>query len=132
MGILKRQGGVYLKAIDKASKRLMLPAILSKIAPGANINTDKWMSYDALALYGFEHHIVNHSKDEFVRDTIYHVIGIESCWSYFKRRLAKFNGIPKRYLMKHLVESEWRFNHRGRLEHRLRNLMRKAYSARNR
>ena len=130
MGILKRQGGVYLKIIDKASKTLMLPVILSKITPGADIYTDKWKSYDALALYGFDHYTVNHGKDEFVRDTIYHVNGIESCWSFIKRRLAKFNGIPKKHFMKHLIESEWRFNHRGRLEQRLKCLLRKTYSPR--
>lgn len=95
-GILKRRGSVYLKVIDRATKEAMLPVILRKISPGADIYTDKWKSYDALALYGYEHHRVDHGENEFVRDSIYHVNGIESCWSFIKRRLAKFNGIPKK------------------------------------
>ena len=132
MGILKRKGHVYLKVIDSATKVLMLPIILSKITPGSDIYTDKWSSYEALALYGFNHHTVNHSTSEFVRDTIYHVNGIESCWSFIKRRLAKFNGIPKKQFMKHLMESEWRYNHMGRLEQRLRQLINMTHSLKNR
>lgn len=127
-GILKRKGGVYLKVIPHAEKVEMMPIIQKKITPGADIYTDKWKSYDALAIYGYNHYSVNHGKNEFVRDTIYHVNGIESCWSYVKRRLSKFNGIPKKHFVKHLMESEWRHNHRGRLEQRLKLLLKKAYS----
>lgn len=128
-GMLKRKGNVYLKVIDHATKESMLPVILRKITPGADIYTDKWKSYDALALYGYGHHSVNHGDSEFVRDTIYHVNGIESCWSFIKRRLSKFNGIPKRQFMKHLLESEWRFNHRNTIEKRILQLIKKTYSS---
>lgn len=122
-GILKRAGKVYLKVIDRATKEEMLPVILRKIRPGADIYTDKWKSYDALAIYGYDHYRVDHGKDEFVRDEIYHVNGIESCWSFLKRRLSKFNGIPKKQFMKHLMESEWRYNHRKDKEKRLLKLI---------
>ncbi|PJE62928.1 IS1595 family transposase [Candidatus Roizmanbacteria bacterium CG10_big_fil_rev_8_21_14_0_10_39_6] len=127
-GMLKRKGQVYLKVIDRATKEVVLPVILRKITPGADIYTDKWKSYDALALYGYDHYKVDHGNNEFVRDHMYHVNGIESCWSFIKRRLAKFNGITKRYFMKHLIESEWRYNHRCQLENRLLILIKKAYS----
>ena len=41
-----------------------------------------------------------------------HVNGIESFWSYCKRRLAKFNGLTNEKFILHLKESEFRFNHR--------------------
>ncbi len=41
-----------------------------------------------------------------------HINGIESFWSWAKRRLNKFNGIRKKYFHLHLKECEWRFNHR--------------------
>ena len=37
------------------------------------------------------------------------VNGIESFWSFTKRRLAKFNGTTKNFEL-HLKESEWRWN----------------------
>lgn len=41
-----------------------------------------------------------------------HVNGIESFWSYPKRRLLKFNGIHKEKFLLHLKESELRWNMR--------------------
>ena len=42
-----------------------------------------------------------------------HVNGIESFWSCTKLRLAKLRGIRPEFLLLHLKESEWRFNHRN-------------------
>ena len=41
-----------------------------------------------------------------------HVNGIESFWSYCKRRLAKFNGLTDKKFILHLKESEFRLNNR--------------------
>src|SRR3989344_3243526 len=38
--------------------------------------------------------------------------GIESFWSYTKRRLLKFNGIRKDKFLLHLKESQFRWNNR--------------------
>lgn len=38
--------------------------------------------------------------------------GIESFWSFAKRRPQKFNGVPVATSHLHLKESGWRFNHR--------------------
>jgi transposase len=40
------------------------------------------------------------------------VNGIESFWSFAKRRLGKFNGIPKQTFYLYLKETEFRFNDR--------------------
>lgn len=41
-----------------------------------------------------------------------HVNGIESFWSYCKRRIAKFNGVTNEKFALHLKECEYRFNNR--------------------
>ncbi len=51
------------------------------------------------------------AENEFARGNC-HINGIESFWSYAKRRLAKFNGVPKHTFHLHLKECEFRFNHR--------------------
>jgi len=56
-------------------------------------------------------HIIYHSQNEFARGKN-HVNGIESFWSYTKRRLSKFNGIKKERFPVFLKESQYRFNHR--------------------
>ncbi|PIZ47301.1 hypothetical protein COY32_01960 [candidate division WWE3 bacterium CG_4_10_14_0_2_um_filter_41_14] len=55
-----------------------------------------------------------------------HINGVESYWSWTKRRLNKFNGISKRHFSEYLLEPEWRFNHRDSIEVDLKKLIRKA------
>jgi transposase len=43
-----------------------------------------------------------------------HINGIESFWSFAKRRLAKFNGVPPSSFPSFLKETEFRFNYRSR------------------
>lgn len=43
---------------------------------------------------GYDKHFrVNHKKNEFAKKHNVHINGIESFWSFAKRRLAKFNGV---------------------------------------
>ena len=61
---------------------------------------------------GFDKHFrVNYSANEFARGEC-HINGIESFWSYAKRRLQKFSGISTATFCLHLKETEFRFNHR--------------------
>ena len=74
---------------------------------------------------GCKHYRVYHSEDEFVRGKS-HINGIESFWSFAKRRMAKFNGIRKSLVVLHLKESEFRWNHRGEdLYHTMLKLVRR-------
>src|SRR3989338_6458748 len=111
-GLLKRNGYVYTQILSDATKESVMPIIKKVVASGSDIYTDGWKSYDALAVSGYNHKKVNHQKNEFAKgDT--HINGIESFWSYAKRRLSKFNGVPKIYFPIYLLETEWRFNHRN-------------------
>ena len=55
---------------------------------------------------------IRHGHNEFA-DGKNHINGIESFWSYAKRRLEKFHGIPKSKFNLHLKECEFRFNNRN-------------------
>ncbi len=79
----------------------------------AIIHSDGWRGYDGLVDVGYKKHLrVNHGANEFANSRS-HINGIESFWSYAKRRLARFNGIASHTFYLHLKESEFRFNHRG-------------------
>ncbi len=67
---------------------------------------------------------MKHHENEFVRERKVHINGVESFWSWTKRRLAKFNGVSKRNFNEYLLESEWRFNHRKNLSQDLKILIR--------
>jgi transposase len=110
-GLLKRDGKVYVEIVKNCTRAQLLPIIQGKILEGSTINTDGWKAYDGLVLNGYTHHRVFHSHNEFARGKC-HVNGIESFWSYCKRRLAKFNGLTDDKFVIHLKECEFRFNNR--------------------
>ena len=109
VGLLKRKGRVYTQIIPNCSRAELMPIIKGKILTDTTVYTDGWKSYDGLVLNGYKHYRIYHSKNEFAREKN-HVNGIESFWSYTKRRLNKFNGIQKIKFLLHLKESEYRWN----------------------
>jgi transposase-like protein len=111
-GVLKRGGKVFVTIVSNCSKEQLMPVIQGKILEGSTIHTDGWKAYDGLILNGYDHYRVFHSKNEFVRGKS-HVNGIESFWSYAKRRLAKFNGCTDENFLLFLKECEFRYNHRS-------------------
>ena len=110
-GLLKRNGKVYVKIVENCTRAELMPIIKGKILEGSTINTDGWKAYNSLITNGYKHHRVYHSHNEFARGKC-HVNGIESFWSYAKRRLNKFNGTKKNFEL-HLKECEFRFNYRN-------------------
>ena len=113
-GILKRDGKVFVNIVKKCGKKDLMPIIEGKVLEGSTVYSDGWKSYDGLILNGYDHYRVYHSKNEFARGKA-HVNGIESFWSYTKRRMAKFNGLSSEVFHLHLKESEWRWNNRGEI-----------------
>ena len=112
-GVFKRQGKVYTEIVPDARKKTLQAIIRGKVALESVIHSDGWRGYNGLVDVGYDtHYRVHHGQDEFVRGTS-HINGIESFWSFAKRRLAQFNGIPTRSFYLHLKETEFRFNHRN-------------------
>ena len=73
---------------------------------------DHWHGYNGLVDMGYKkHYHIQYSNNEFSMGKN-HINGIESFWSYAKRRLEKFHRIPKSTFNLHLKECEFRFNHR--------------------
>jgi transposase-like protein len=111
-GILKRGGQVFTQVVPNCSKASLLAVIRGHVKRKTTIHSDGWKAYDGLVDMGYQkHHRVNHGANEFARGKS-HINGIESFWSYAKRRLARFNGISKVTFHLHLKECEFRFNYR--------------------
>ncbi|HKK45010.1 MAG TPA: IS1595 family transposase [Balneolaceae bacterium] len=112
-GIFKRQGQVYTEIVPDARKKTLQRVIRGKVDPESVIHSDGWRGYDGLVDVGYDkHYRVRHGQDEFANSSS-HINGIESFWSFAKRRLTQFNGVPKHTFYLHLKETEFRFNHRN-------------------
>jgi transposase-like protein len=109
-GIFERNGRVYTEIIPDCKKRTLQAIILGKIDVSTVIYSDGWRGYNGLVDVGYDKHFrVSHGDNEFSNKRGVHINGIESFWSFTKRRLLKFNGIKKNFEL-HLKESEWRWN----------------------
>lgn len=104
-GIFKRddifgRAVVFTEIIPDVKSKTLLPIIQGKVDIRSIIYSDGWRAYDGLVALGYDkHYRVNHGRNEFALKgedgAIITVNGIESFWSFTKRRLAKFNGSKK-------------------------------------
>lgn len=108
-GIFERGGRVYTEIIPNCARKTLRPIIKGKIDSDSIVYSDGWRGYDGLVDVGYDkHYRIKHHKNEFSDKKDVHINGIESFWSFTKRRLSKFNGV-KRYFDLHLKECEWRW-----------------------
>jgi transposase len=119
-GIFKRNGEVYTEVVSNCKAATLIPIIQGKVDVTSIINADGWKAYDGLVDVGYDKVFrVNHSKNQFALKgsdgATISVNGIESFWSFTKRRLAKFNGYSVNFDL-HLKECEWRW---GKDQHQL-------------
>ena len=106
-----------VKSIQKLSQIALKPhcklLFVGKPTWESVIHSDGWRGYNGLIELGYKKHFrVHHSNDEFARGKS-HINGIESYWSFAKRRLLQFHGVPHQTFYLHLKETEFRFNHRN-------------------
>ena len=107
-GLLKRGGKVYAVVIANARATTLLPIIKARIVPDSIVYSDALPSYNSLAVAGFRHVRINHSKLFAAGKN--HINGIENFWNQAKRHLRKFNGVPQKHFPLFLKECQWRFN----------------------
>ena len=112
-GILQRGGKVYTEIVPDCAKKTLQGIIRGKVDPDSVIHSDTWRGYNGLVDMGYKKHFrIKHGHNEFANGKN-HINGIESFWSYAKRRLQKFHGISKVSFNLHLKECEFRFNNRN-------------------
>ena len=111
-GIFERNGRVLTQIVPDVKRKTLQDIIRGKIDLESVVMTDGWTAYDGLVDVGYDKHfrIKKHKKEGSpFTDGIIHVNGIESFWSYTKRRLARFNGVKTNFEL-HLKECEWRWS----------------------
>ena len=109
-GIYERQGRVFTRIIPNCRRRTLHAVMKGKINLKSTVYSDSWSGYNGLVDVGYDKHLrINHKKNEFSNTKGVHINGIESFWSFCKRRLVKFNGVKKNFPL-HLKECEWRWS----------------------
>ena len=126
-GIFKRNGKVYTEIVADCARKTLQAIIRGRVSVESIIHSDMWRGYNGLVDVGYPKHFrVNHGANEF-SNVDSNINGIESFWSFSKRRLQKFNGVKKETFFLHLKECEYRFNHRDEnLYYTILSLLRKS------
>jgi len=97
---------VYTEIVPDCSRATLQAMIRGKVEVESVIHSEKWKGYNGLVYIGYPKHFrVDHRDNKFSNGRS-HINGIESFWSFAKRRLQNFN--------LHLKESGFRFNNRDR------------------
>jgi transposase-like protein len=121
--VLKHLSSVYFNVMEKYIQKSFLTArklryrLLFEVEyhQESIIHSDSWRGYNGLVDLGYKKHyrIQHGTNDEFAKGKN-HINGIESFWSFAKRRILKFHGIPTSIFYLHLKECEFRFNYRDK------------------
>jgi|SRR5205085_5536803 len=101
--LLKRDGKVYTEIVPDCKKTTLQAIIRGRVAPEAVIHSSGTPSTSG-----------SRTGRMSLPEARAHSNGIESFWSFAKRRLQKFNGISAHTFYLHLKEGEWRCNNRSK------------------
>ena len=83
--------------------------VAEKTVPGAKVYTDESKAYLPLKA-DFDHHSVNHSAKEYVRDDV-HTNGMESHWALLKRAImGTYHWMSEKHLQRYIDEFAGRHN----------------------
>jgi transposase-like protein len=110
MGLLERHGEVRAHVVPNTRTESLQPHIERHVEQGANVYTDKYVSYNSLESR-YVHNVINHAE-RYVDGHI-HTNGIENFWSLLKRSIkGTYISVEPFHLFRYLDEQTFRFNGR--------------------
>lgn len=94
-GTVERVSGkMFIVPVKDRTNTTFIDIIKRRIAPGSIIHSDCWR---ALRNYGYDHHVVNHSKNLVDPQTGVHTQNIERLWRDMRGAIPRF-GIVKSHI----------------------------------
>ena len=104
VGLKERDGRVMGKVVEKTDRLTLHSVIEKNVSKKSVIFTDDHRSYRGIGKKGYKHHVVNHSKGEYVRG-VAGTNSIESFWANFKRGVyGTHHHISRKHLQRYVDE----------------------------
>jgi len=105
----RETNAVRAEVIATPNRETLIPFVERVAARGAPVYTDEASAYTGLAS-DYDHARVNHSANEYVRDTV-HTNGIESFWSMLKRaHKGVYHKFSRKHLQRYVTDFSGRHN----------------------
>jgi transposase-like protein len=111
LGLVDRNGAVYLIPLPNVRGETIQPIIAWLVARGAHVYTDEYEIYRFLRRLGYCHESVEHGRRGYARGEV-HVNTLEAIWSLLRKHLAVHHGVSKVYLPLYVAHFEFKYNRR--------------------
>jgi transposase-like protein len=113
LGMLERGGELRTMHVADLKAKNLQATVDRNVNPGAAVITDEYVSYHGLDAK-YQHHTINHSQGEYVRDGFVHTNSIEGVWALLKRQIYGIHHfVSSKHLHRYISEATWRFNRRN-------------------
>ena len=115
MGMIERGGNLKLITMGKAVENLpnVQSTVKNNVDSDAVLITDSFAAYTGLNKTYAAHEVVNHSEQEYVRDSVFHTNTIEGAFSQFKRSIyGIYHQCTPKHLDRYCDETMYRYNFR--------------------
>jgi transposase-like protein len=110
--LVTRGGKARSFHVDGVASKDLLPRIRHNVMQDTKIMTDEHAAYRKLGGEFAEHHVVNHSADEYVRGVAY-TNTVEGFFSIFKRGMkGVYQHCGEQHLQRYLTEFDFRYSNR--------------------
>jgi transposase-like protein len=115
MSLIERGGEIRSFHVENADIPTVKKIIDKHVHKASTLNTDEAAMYKPLGKEFTKHQVVNHSRDEYVRDTAY-TNTLEGFFSIFKRGMSGvYQHCDEKHLHRYLAEYDFRFSYRASL-----------------
>jgi len=110
LGVSDRGGTAAIVALPDVTPQRLMEREAAVVKRGAALYSDRYDDFDAVVFTGGWGQVQHRHSDK----TAIFSDGAEGFWSFLHNRIRNFHGVSVRRFPLYLVESQFRYNHRGR------------------
>lgn len=115
VGMRERKGKSIGRVLEETNRYELHKLIQKHVNQNTALFTDDHKGYSYISKKGYKHHVVRHSRQEYV-DGVAHTNSIESLWAVLKRGMyGTFHNVSKKHLHRYVNEFCFRIGQEGTL-----------------
>ena len=113
LGMLEAGGTLKAFVVPNTAADTLQPIIKHVVKKGSILITDEWSGYKGIEKH-YEHHVVDHTKKNYVDDQGFTTNPLEGFWANLKRSiLGVWHSISKKHLQRYVDETVFKYNFRN-------------------
>lgn len=111
--VITKSSKVVCSVVPDTKNKTIQPIVKNKVSKGSVFVSDEWIAYSGLNKE-YDHHIVDHSRKEYVGEHGYSTNALEGFWSLCKRSIIGiYHQTSRKHTQKYFDEFAFRYNYRN-------------------